>query len=354
MSLYGIGLPLLRQFSPETAHSLTIRALTMGLGAKSRGPGPAILTVQVFGLDFPNPLGLAAGFDKNAEVPDAMIAMGFGFAEVGTITPLPQDGNPRPRIFRLEEDRAIVNRLGFNNKGLDAAELRLKQRSGRPGIVGANVGANKSSTDWVADYVEGFRRLHALADYVTVNISSPNTPGLRSLQDKTALDELLGALMDVRAQLSVAGASPTPLVIKVAPDLGSQDIDDISETVMSRGVEALIVSNTTVGHRTGLRGPHAREGGGLSGAPLFEPSTAVLREFYRATEGRVALIGVGGVSSGEQAYEKIRSGASLVQLYSALTYQGPDLIQQIKKDLADCLARDGFKSVNEAVGTALS
>lgn len=353
MNLYELAAPFLAYMSPETAHALTVRTLMIGLGPRAREMDPPALSSEVFGLDFPNPLGLAAGFDKNAEVPDAMLAMGFGFVEVGTITPLPQPGNPRPRLFRLEEDRAIVNRLGFNNKGLKFAERRLKSRVHRSGIVGVNVGANKLSSDWIADYVEGFRALHTMADYITVNVSSPNTLGLRSLQDRAALDDLLSALLEARAQETRADESPTPMALKVAPDLSDRDIDGISEVAIARQLDSLIVSNTTTGYRTDLQSRHARESGGLSGAPLFEPSTEILRQFYRSTQGRIPLIGVGGVSSGEQAYEKIRSGASLVQLYSALTYHGPELINRVKQDLVACLARDGFENVSQAVGTAL-
>jgi dihydroorotate dehydrogenase len=324
----------------------------MGLGPKVRAPDPLVLGTNVFGVEFPNPVGLAAGFDKNAQVPDAMIAMGFGFVEVGTITPRIQPGNPRPRLFRLEEDQAVINRLGFNNEGLEAATRRLKMRSERPGIIGVNVGANKTSADWIEDYVEGIRTVYSLADYVAVNISSPNTPGLRSFQDKAALDDLLTALMETRANVTADRETPTPLVLKVAPDLEPQDVDDISEVIVMRQIDGLIVGNTTIGFRTGLQSKFAREEGGLSGAPLFEPSTEILQQFYRATGGHIPLIGVGGISSGEQAYKKIRAGASLVQLYSALTYQGPDLVNRIKRDLTTLLLRDGFGTLSEAVGTA--
>ncbi len=339
---------------PETAHSLTIRMLKTGLAGRGRETDDPVLATSLCGLTFANPVGLAAGFDKNAEVPDAMLGLGFGFAEAGTITPLPQLGNPRPRIFRLEPDRAIINRLGFNNQGLARAVTRLQARkvSGAPGIVGANLGANKDASDRIADYVTGLKAVAGLVDYVTINISSPNTPGLRGLQDKQELDDLLSRLMEARAELTPDGEKPLPLFLKVAPDLDAQERRDIADVVMARGIDALIVSNTTIGGRDALTSPHAQETGGLSGAPLFRLSTEVLADFYRLSRGRLPLIGVGGIASGVDAYEKIKAGASLVQLYSALTYQGPALIKAIKRDLAAALEMDGFSNVEEAVGSA--
>ena len=332
--------PLLFALDPERAHGLTLAALRLGL-LPAAAPDDPILRTNVAGLDLPNPIGLAAGFDKNAEVPDAMLRLGFGFVEAGTVTPLAQAGNPRPRIFRLVEERAVINRLGFNNAGLEAAALRLRQRRGRPGIVGANIGANKDSVDRAADYVTGVRACAAVASYLTVNISSPNTPGLRALQDRAALADLITQVLAAR------GAVATPVFVKVAPDLMPPEIDDIARVALDLGLDGLIVSNTTLG-RDGVA---STEAGGLSGAPLFALSTAILRSFRTATGGALPLIGVGGVSSGEQAYAKLRAGASAVQLYTALIYEGPGVVQRIKRELAELLRRDGFGSVAAAVGT---
>lgn len=341
--LYALARPLLFALEPETAHGLTIAGLKTGLAPRSRVDDP-LLRTHVAGIDFPNPIGLAAGFDKNAEVPDAMLGLGFGFVEVGTITPRPQAGNPRPRMFRLVEDRAVINRLGFNNEGLAAAVERLRARGQRPGIVGANVGANKDSEDRIADYVAGVAAVRDLASYITVNISSPNTPGLRALQSRAALEELVGRVIEAR------GRATPPIFVKVAPDLTEEDVADIAAVALSSGLDGLIVSNTTLARPETLRSPHKAEPGGLSGRPLFEPSTAVLRQFRRATEGRVTLIGAGGVASGADAYAKIRAGASLVQLYSALAYEGPGLAARIARELAALLRRDGLPSVSAAVG----
>ncbi len=337
----------LHRLDPETAHGLTIRLLKIRAAGTAPPDDPALAT-RICGLSFPNPVGLAAGFDKNAEVPDAMLGLGFGFAEVGTLTPRPQAGNPKPRIFRLTPDRAIINRLGFNNQGLAAAVDRLAARRGRPGIVGVNLGANKDSADRVEDYVTGLRQVAGFADYVTINISSPNTPGLRGLQDKQAVDRLLARLLAARAE--VAAPATLPLFLKVAPDLEAEERRAIAEVAVNRGLDGLIVSNTTITRPAGLCSPLARESGGLSGAPLFALSTDVLRDFYRLTEGRLPLIGVGGIGSGRDAYEKIRAGASLVQLYTALTFHGPGLIQELKRELAALVKRDGFAQLGEAVG----
>ena len=351
--LYSFLRPLVFALPAETAHGLTIRALKTGLwpGAfKASHPG---LGVNLWGLHFPNPVGLAAGFDKNGEVPDRMLKLGFGFAEVGTVTPRPQPGNARPRLFRLQEDRAVINRFGFNNEGLDAMAARLEARRQQPGIVGGNVGANKDSTDPVADYVSGIRRLYGLADYFTVNVSSPNTPGLRNLQHKAALDRLLRAVLDARAEVHAsvkAGGRPAPLLLKIAPDLTEAEQADIAEIAMERGVDGMIVSNTTVDRPQCLQSRHKAESGGLSGAPLFGPSTAVLANIYRLTGGQLPLVGVGGISSARDAYAKIRAGASLVQVYSAMVYQGPALAAHICTGLAKLLAADGFDSVRDAVG----
>lgn len=323
---------------PERAHGLTIAALKSGL---MPGPGPVTsprLTQTLFGLDFPNPIGLAAGFDKNADVPDAALRLGFGFAECGTVTPLAQAGNPRPRIFRLTPDRAVVNRLGFNNAGHAAAEARLKVRLGRAGVIGINIGANKDAADRAADYVSGYRRLAGLASYVTVNISSPNTPGLRGLQDPEALADLLGRVADVRRESGVA----RPILLKIAPDLDAEAIAAIVEQAIVHGIDALIVSNTTIDRPATLKSPLARETGGLSGAPLFAPSTEALKHAYRAARGRLKLIGAGGVASAEDAYAKIAAGAHLVQLYSAMVYEGPHLPARIARGLDARLQSEGL------------
>ena len=338
---YALARPLLFSLDAETAHGLTIRALKTGLLPPAPRPDP-ILATKIAGLALPSPLGLAAGFDKNAEVPDAVLRMGFGFAEVGTITPLPQTGNPRPRMFRLVEDGAVINRLGFNNQGLAAALVRLKARQ-RRGIVGVNVGANKDSEDRIADYVAGVAAVRDVADYLTINISSPNTPGLRALQSKDALADLIGRCLEARAE-------GPPLFVKIAPDLTTDDIADIAEVAQSSGIDGLIVSNTTIARPEGLRGSSRTETGGLSGKPLFAPATEVLRQIFRATGGRVPLIGVGGISSGADAYAKLRAGASAVQLYTALAYAGPGLPARINADLAALLRRDGLKTVTAAVG----
>lgn len=342
---YALARRILFAFEPETAHQLTIAALKMGLGPKAPADDP-ILATRVAGLEFPNPVGLAAGFDKNAEVPDAMLRAGFGFVEVGTITPKPQAGNPRPRLFRLADDGAVINRLGFNNEGLDRSACRLRERAWhrRRGIVGANVGANKDSVDRIADYVTGIEVVRDVASYITINISSPNTPGLRALQSRDALAELIGR------SLAARGRATPPIFVKVAPDLTDVDIEDIAAVALDSRIDGLIVSNTTLARPDTLQSPHIGEAGGLSGRPLFEPSTGVLRRFRAATGGRLPLIGVGGISSGVDAYVKIRAGASLVQLYTGLVYGGPGLVVAIKRELAELLRRDGFTSVTQAVG----
>jgi dihydroorotate dehydrogenase len=338
---------LLRLLPAETAHRVTI-ALT-GMAEPFLAPPKAddpCLAIQAFGLSFPNPVGLAAGFDKNAQVPGAMARLGFGFVECGTVTPRPQQGNPRPRLFRLSEDRAVINRMGFNNHGMTAVARNLAARRGpdasKSGITGINIGANKDSADRIADYVKAFAALAPLADYVTVNVSSPNTPGLRGLQNREDLTMLLKALADARK-------TPIPLLLKIAPDLDGPALDDIADVVRLRGIEGVIVSNTTIA-RPALKSAHAGESGGLSGKPLFVPSTEILRQMRRRLGKSVVLVGVGGVSSGADAYAKIRAGASLVQLYTALVYRGPGLIARIKEELAALLKRDGFDHVADAVG----
>ncbi len=346
-ALYPFAQPVLRGLDPESAHRLTIKALSV-LGSRRPPADDPRLTVRAFGLEFPNPIGLAAGFDKNAEVPRAMLGLGFGFVEVGSITPRPQSGNARPRIFRLEEDRAVINRLGFNNQGIEAAKQHLWRALEGGGVIGVNVGANKDSTDRAADYVRGLTQLAPLASYITVNISSPNTPGLRGLQDRTEFEGLLGKLLEARRQLT----HRVPLLVKIAPDLDDSALSDIASIALAKKLDGLIVSNTTIARPDSLKSANAKETGGLSGAPLFSPSTEVLKKIRALTQGKLTLIGVGGVSSGADAYAKIRAGASLVQLYTAFAYEGPALILRIKQELIESMKRDGFKSIAEAVGKA--
>jgi dihydroorotate dehydrogenase len=342
--MFALIKPWLFALDPEVAHNLTLAALKTGLvpGAPVDDP---ILATTLAGLALPNPIGLAAGFDKDAEVPDAMLKLGFGFVECGSVCPRPQPGNPQPRLFRLVEDKAVINRFGFNSKGVEFAHARLTARAGRAGVVGINLGANKDSDDRTADYVTGLRALAPHASYVTVNISSPNTPGLRSLQDGAALAALIARVMDARGRLDV------PVFVKVAPDQGEDDWATIARACIDGGVDGLIVSNTTVS-RPALASRHAQETGGLSGAPLKPLALAALKRFRAETGGQLPLIAVGGIASGQDAFDRIRAGASAVQLYSALVYEGPGLVTRIKADLAACLRRDGFASVAAAVGTA--
>jgi len=345
-SLASSLVPLLRLIDPETAHGLALWALRAGLAGRAEAPA---LPVEAMGLRFPNPLGLAAGFDKNAVAVRPLFALGFGFVEVGTITPLPQAGNRRPRLFRLAEDRAVINRMGMNNEGWEAVSARiaaLRAEGPLPGPLGVNVGINKDSDDPVRDIsllVEGAARC---GDYVTLNVSSPNTPGLRDLQ---AADRLCALLEASRQGLARAGRT-IPILVKLAPDLEADALGPIVETAVAGGAAGLIVSNTTVSRPEHLRSRHRDELGGLSGAPLFAPSTALLRRIARLAAGRLTLIGAGGVASGADAYAKLRSGATLVQLYSALAYAGPALPARILAEIAALLARDGFRSVEEAVG----
>jgi len=344
---YKLAGPLLRHIDPETAHRMALRAVRSGLAGGRAGPDDPRLAVELWGRRFPNPVGLAAGFDKNAEAPDALLRLGFGFVEVGGVTPRPQPGNPRPRVFRLPEDGAVINRMGFNNDGLEAvaARLRRRDRSG-PGLLGVNLGKNKDTEDAASDYETGAAAFAPLADFLVINVSSPNTPGLRALQGKGPLVEIVRR---VRAVLNAQPSAP-PLLLKIAPDITAEDEADIAAVVLDEGLDGLVVSNTTITRPDTLRGARRTETGGLSGAPLFAPSTDLLRRMYRLTGGTVPLIGVGGVGSGVQAYAKIRAGASLVQLYTALVYQGPGLVRRIKAELLDLIAADGFASVTEAVG----
>jgi dihydroorotate dehydrogenase len=345
---------VLHALDPEDAHGWAIKALKAGLGPKEGSLDDPCLAVELCGLQLRSCIGLAAGFDKNAEVPDALLRAGFGFVECGTVTPLAQDGNPRPRMFRLTEDRGVINRLGFNNQGLEPFAERLAHRRVRPqSVVGANIGANKDAEDRIGDYVAGLRRLWTLADYYTVNVSSPNTPGLRNLQSGAALDELLGRLMVARKDLEAETQDRPkrrPIFLKVAPDLDDTQILDICDAVARHGVNGVVVGNTTLSRPQTLRSRFKGEVGGLSGAPLTALSTQMLARFHAYADGRFPLIGVGGVASGADAYAKIRAGACAVQLYSALVYGGPGLVGRIKRDLATRLRADGFVSVVEAVG----
>lgn len=343
---YPLVRPLFFALDAESAHHLSLALLRLMPTPRSPARESA-LAQRVAGIDFPNPVGLAAGYDKDGLVAHKMHGLGFGFAELGTLTPLPQPGNPRPRLFRLPEDRAVINRMGFNNGG-QAAAIRRLAASGRRGdgarpVIGINIGANKDAADRVADYVTGVRAMAPLADYLTINISSPNTPGLRALQDRAALDGLLGAVMAAR------GGDGTPIFLKIAPDLEPADVEDIAAACVAHRVDALIVSNTTVA-RPPLRSAHAAETGGLSGAPLHDAALERLRDFRRALGNQVPLVGVGGIASADQAYARIRAGASLVQLYSALVYEGPMLAKRINAGLKALLARDGFAHIGEAVG----
>ena len=350
MSLvHDLGAKALHLLDPEDAHNLTIRALAAGFGPQQKRRDDPVLSTQIGSLTLPNAVGLAAGFDKNAEAPLAMLRAGFGFVECGTVTPLAQAGNPRPRLFRLTQDKAVINRMGFNNGGLEPFAQRLSVRPKAAGIVGANIGANKDSGDRIGDYVTGLERLWGLADYFTVNISSPNTPGLRALQTKAALDELLGRLAQARTAL-VVNSSDVPVLLKVAPDLEEGEVESIVACVLAHGLNGIIVSNTTISRPDGLQSIWKAQTGGLSGAPLMTLSTQMLRRFHEVAAGRTALIGAGGIASGADAYAKIRAGACAVQLYSAMAYSGPGLITAIKHDLAAHLKADGFTSVIQAVG----
>ncbi len=341
---------LIRCLPPEAAHNFGLWALRRGLVPSAAPLESDVLKVKTLGLTFANPIGLAAGFDKNAVAVNALFGQGFGFVEAGTVTPLAQSGNSKPRIFRLTHDDAVINRLGFNNHGLGPYLKHFKQIDKNCGIAGANIGKNKTSTDAVADYVTGMQAVYPYADYITINISSPNTQGLRSLQQREALEQLLSALDKTHGECVQRYGMNVPVLLKVAPDLSEIEIEDIAEVVMAFGLDGMIVSNTTIGRPSSLRSHHAAETGGLSGKPLFQLATETLKAFYFHTEGKIPLIGVGGVSTAHDAYTKIRAGATLVQLYTALVYQGFGVVRQIQKGLVELLARDGFSHVQQAVG----
>ncbi|KAB2869431.1 MAG: quinone-dependent dihydroorotate dehydrogenase [Bauldia sp.] len=346
---YGLMRPFLFALDPEQAHRLAINALAGGFRAPPPAPDPR-LRQTMLGLDFANPLGMAAGFDKNAEVPDGLLSLGFGFVEVGTVTPLAQKGNPPPRMFRLPADGALINRLGFNNEGHDAVHRRLAARRGKAGIVGVNVGANRDSADRVGDYVSGVARFADVADYIAVNVSAPNTPGLRDLQEKKALTQLLLRAVSVR-DAAAKGGRRVPLLLKVAPDLDDAALAAITDAALSVGIEGMIVANTTIA-RDGLTDRRlAAEAGGLSGRPLFRPSTVMLARVRKRVDPGFVLIGVGGVDSAETAFAKIAAGANLVQLYTGLVYRGPGLPADIVAGLAGLLDRHGFRTIAEATAS---
>lgn len=348
MDAYSIVGPLLRLAPPELAHRVAIRALALGLRPREHAD-PPVLHTDLWRRSFCNPIGIAAGFDKNGEVADRF--PGVGFVEVGTVTPLPQAGNPRPRVFRLPADQAVINRLGFNSEGLEVVRKRLGRRD-RKRIVGANLGCNRDAGDRLQDYLTGLRALAPVADYIVLNVSSPNTPGLRDLQARERLGQLLKAVLEARRDLGES--ADIPVLLKLSPDLTESDLRDVVECAMEHHVDGLVVSNATVARPRQLRDLRKSEVGGLSGRPLFAPSTRLLSQVYRMTGGRVVLVGVGGVASGLDAYAKIKAGASLVQLYTALIYQGPGLIRHIKRELAAALEADGFANVGEAVGTGVA
>jgi dihydroorotate dehydrogenase len=334
--------------APEDAHEVSLRILEKGLYPRALSADPPEIGIRLFGLDFPNPIGIAAGYDKDARVPDAILALGCGFAEVGTLTPLAQDGNPRPRVFRLLKDRGLINRLGFNNAGHAPALARLQAR--RPnGIVCVNVGANKDSTDRLADYVRGIATFYDVATMFTVNISSPNTPGLRDLQAPAALDDLLGRVMAARAAKVAAGKPRRPIVVKISPDIAEADIGPIAERLIAHAVDAIAVSNTTLS-RQGVKDARREEAGGLSGRPLFHRATVMLAKIHQATSGTVPLVGIGGIDSPETALAKIEAGASLLQLYTGLVYEGPGLIGAIKTRLADAVRQNGATRLADLTG----
>jgi dihydroorotate dehydrogenase len=347
--LYALARPVLSALGPERAHEVTLRFLEAGIYPRGGAADDARLAVHLWGMSFANPLGIAAGFDKDARVPDAVLGMGFGFTEVGTVTPLPQPGNPPPRLFRFNAERALVNRLGFNNAGHDAALARLRRRI-PGGILGVNLGANKDATDRAADYVQGIRSFYEVAHYFMVNVSSPNTPGLRDLQAPVALDDLLGRLFAERSAMIAAGKPWRPIIVKLAPDLSAPDLEAVIAVLKARGVDGIAACNSTVARDGGPGKESEREAGGISGRPLFHRSTVVLARIYRATQGRIPLIGIGGIESGAMAVAKIEAGASLLQLYSGLVFEGPRLLGRLKNALLQYLEHRKLASLDQARG----
>ncbi|PRQ29150.1 putative dihydroorotate dehydrogenase (quinone) [Rosa chinensis] len=367
--------PFFALLDPEVAHRLGVSAAARGWVPREKRPDPPNLGLEVWGRKFSNPIGLAAGFDKNAEAVDGLLGLGFGFVEIGSVTPVPQEGNPKPRIFRLRDEGAIINRCGFNSEGIIAVAKRLGIQHGKrmldetsntssssadeaktggksgPGILGVNLGKNKTSEDAASDYVQGVHSLSQYADYLVINVSSPNTPGLRMLQGRKQLKDLVKKVQAARDEMQWGEEGPPPLLVKIAPDLSKEDLEDIAAVALALRLDGLIISNTTVSRPESVsRNPVASEAGGLSGKPLFDTSTRLLKDMYLLTRGKIPLVGCGGISSGEDAYRKIRAGATLVQLYTAFAYGGPALVPQIKAELTECLERDGFKTVVEAVG----
>ncbi len=351
-TLYALARPVLFKVQPEAAHELMLKSMESGAYPRDSAVDPPCLATQLWGYRFPNPVSIAAGFDKDARVPGAILGLGCGFAEAGTLTPQPQPGNPSPRVFRLVADDALINRLGFNNGGHAAAAKRLSERS-QTGIVAVNIGANKDSTDRAGDYVQGLDAFYDVASFFTINISSPNTPGLRDLQAPLALDELLQRVMAARERQVGLGKPSRPIVVKIAPDLELRDLDALAAQLAAHRVDGIAVSNTTLA-RGPLKDTRASEAGGLSGRPLFERSTIVLARVYKATGGSIPLIGIGGIDSGETALAKIEAGATLVQLYTGLVYQGPGLIGRIKEHLAGVCRREGLRTIGEIRGRRAS
>lgn len=348
--LFSITKPILHNISPEHAHNIAICALRMGLVPTPKMPQNPMLLQEIWGLNFKNPIGLAAGFDKNAVAINPLLRQGFGFVEVGTVTPLPQSGNAKPRLFRLTEDKAVINRFGFNNEGLDSYVQNFSRCDKGLGIAGANIGKNKDTAVAEEDYEKCLRAVYPLADYITINISSPNTKGLRDLQQREALENLLASIARTRTELAEKQGIKKPILLKIAPDIGNEECEDIAQAVSKYSIDGIIISNTTTSRPDSLKSKHRAETGGLSGAPLFEISTQKLKYMYTLTGGKIPLIGVGGVASAEDAYTKILAGASLVQLYSALVYQGFALVRDINKKLPELLTRDGFSHITEAIG----
>ncbi|RLN59827.1 hypothetical protein BBJ28_00010373 [Nothophytophthora sp. Chile5] len=357
-------MPVVRMFDPETAHQIAVQCARFGLTPKDDQPDASLLAVDVFGQTFPNPLGIAAGFDKNGEAIEGMLDVGFGCVEIGSVTPKPQPGNPKPRVFRLSEDRGVINRYGFNSKGLDDVRARLEKyvasretrtapgQGHRAGVLGVNLGKNKTTEDAAADYVQGVHALGKYADYLVVNVSSPNTPGLRSLQGKQQLQELLVRVLEARDEVAASEKRAIPLLVKIAPDLTTDDKQDIADVALALKLDGLVVANTTLSRPDSLKSSCKIEGGGLSGLPVRDLSTQVLGDMYKLTEGKIPLIGVGGVSTGQDAYDKIRAGATLVQMYSCLIYESPLAVPRAKKELTALLRADGYESVADAVGAA--
>ena len=351
--MFDIPIKILKFLPPELAHSFSIKALKY-FNLKYDNINDPILSQHILGLDFPNPIGLAAGFDKNAEVISSMFSLGFGFIEVGTITPLPQNGNPKPRVFRLEEDKGIINSLGFNNKGILKAKknlIKFKSSSNKNRIVGVNLGINKNSTDSINDYLFGIESFCNLANYITINISSPNTVGLRDLQLRGKIENLIKQVVLKREKID--SLTKIPIFIKISPDLNDDQLRDLALISLANNIDGLIITNTTINRPNNLLSKNKNFKGGLSGKPLFQASNKILKKMYNLTNGQIILIGVGGISSGSDCYEKIKSGASLIQLYSALTFSGPSLISKIKKELVDLIKTDGYKNISDLIGKSV-